>query len=219
MAFWIPIKYVSSWVKFKAVEFNLFLKKFSACRLLVFNSEIHGSSPLLHAWHPALTQSAPCTPEGWRAPGRMTTLWDKHQQWKNLKRLFYLPDTISQAIVQICLCVQLVKSKVSSPMCKRAGKQRTQTRILSYGKPHWAPEWGLSKQPLFVSVSKCCRCSHAISKVRIISEKQVHRNTLFSDASSAECSKTTQRKHVKPKVRAAIRKNHPTKIRRPQWPD
>lgn len=149
MAFWIPIKYVSSWVKFKAVEFNLFLKKFSACRLLVFNSEIHGSSPLLHPWHPALTQSAPCTPEGWRAPGRMTTLWDKHQQWKNLKRLFYLPDTISQAIAQICLCVQLVKNKVSSPMCKRADKQRTQTRILSYGKPHWAPEWGLSKQPLF----------------------------------------------------------------------
>lgn len=53
---------------------------------------------------------------------------------------------------------------------------------------------------LCVSVSKCHRCSWSISKVRIISEKRARRNTLFSDASSAECSKTTQRKRFEMKV-------------------
>lgn len=50
--------------------------------------------------------------------------------------------------------------------------------------------WGL-KQPLFVSVSKCFRCPHAISEVHIISEKLAHRNALFFPrCSSAEPSKS-----------------------------
>lgn len=62
----------------------------------------------------------------------------------------------------------------------------------------------LVETSVFVSVPKCYRFSRPISEVRIISEKQAHRNTLLSDAASAERSKTTQRKRVELEARAAF---------------
>lgn len=67
---------------------------------------------------------------------------------------------------------------------------------------------------LYASVSKCNRCSRSISKVRDSSENQARRNTLFSDASSAECSKTTQRKHFEMKVLAAFCKYCPIDVKK-----
>lgn len=132
--------------------------------------------------------------------------WDKQQQWKNLKRLFCLADTIS------CNGTDLLMRACKT--CKKPMQQKTHT-----SKPHGTVEWRLSKQTLFVSVSTSCRCPHPISKIRIISENQVNRNTLFSDASSAECSKTTQRKCADLKVRAVFCKNHPKEIQGLRWPD
>lgn len=73
----------------------------------------------------------------------------------------------------------------------------------------------LVETTILVSVSKCYRFSCPISEVRIISEKQAHRNTRFSDTSSAECSKTT----TEACQERLFCKYYPIEIWRPQWPD
>lgn len=125
-----------------------------------------------------------CAPARWRAP-EINTESGKTSDYYSASLTQYLSD---RADLLVCALTSGVLTN------------RQEGRAISVHANR-----RLAKTTFFVcvSVSKCNRC-RSISKVHIISEKRARRNTLFSDASSAECSKTTQRKRFETEVFAVF---------------
>lgn len=126
-----------------------------------------------------LSKNGSCTPEwlkSWQ-PSEIKSNSEKPQMvillsWHNITS--DTPDMSASACSSVC--------GVYAKHGERKQRQTTRT-CTSYqhitnrtGQPMGR---GL-KQPLFVRVSKCFRCPHAISEVHIFSEKLAHRNALFS---------------------------------------